>query len=47
MGRVGIYDRVKAFFQDIVAPEIRALRVDLQRVDEKIDSLDARVTAPG
>src|SRR5688572_12434792 len=43
MRRMGIYDQIKAFFQDIVASEIRALRADLQRVDEKIDGLDARL----
>src|SRR5215471_597958 len=43
MPRMGIYDQIKSFFQDIVAPEIRAIRSDIQRVDEKIDGVDARL----
>jgi hypothetical protein len=51
MRRVGVYEQIKAFFQDIIAPalhelrgEIHATRADLRRIDEKIDSLDARLT---
>ena len=51
MRRVGVYEQVKAFFQDIIAPalhelrgELQATRADLRRIDEKVDSLDARLT---
>ncbi len=44
MRRMGPYDQIKSFFQDIVAPEIHALRSDIRRIDEKIDNVDARLT---
>jgi chromosome segregation ATPase len=43
---MGVYDQVKTAFQDIIAPEILAihgeigtLKVEIHRLDEKIDSL--------
>ena len=33
------YENVKRALQDIVAPEIKALRVEIKRLDEKIESL--------
>ncbi|MGH7341369.1 MAG: hypothetical protein ACREKH_12840 [Candidatus Rokuibacteriota bacterium] len=51
MKRMGVYDQIKAFFQDIVAPaihelrgEMQAVRADIRRIDEKIDKVDARLT---
>jgi hypothetical protein len=51
MPRMGVFEQIKAFFQDIIAPalhEIRggmqAMRAEIRRVDEKIDELDSRVT---
>ena len=44
MPRMGIDDQIKSFFQDIVAPEIRAVRADIQRLDEKVDGVDARLS---
>src|SRR5947208_17066592 len=51
MTAVGVYDQIKTAFQDIVAPELHALRGDIrvldQRVvslDQKIDGVDARLT---
>ena len=35
---VNVYEQVKQALQDIVAPEIRALQVEIRRLDEKIDS---------
>jgi hypothetical protein len=45
MAPMGVYDQIKKAFQDIVAPEIHALRGDIQRLDAKIDGVDGRVTA--
>jgi prefoldin subunit 5 len=39
-----VYDQIKTAFQDIIAPELHALRADIQRLDQKMDSLDARLT---
>jgi hypothetical protein len=51
MSRMGVYDQIKAAFQDIIAPELHALRGDLRLLDQKIvgldqkiDGLDARLT---
>ena len=42
---MSVYDQIKAAFQDIVAPEIRALhgeiktlQVEIKRLDEKVES---------
>ena len=44
MPRMGIHDQIKSLFQDIIAPEIQALRSDIRRIDEKIENVDARLT---
>ncbi|HEV8533736.1 MAG TPA: hypothetical protein VGT00_20105 [Methylomirabilota bacterium] len=44
MKGVGLYDQVKSAFQDIIAPELHAIRGDIQRLDQKIDGVDARLT---
>jgi len=36
---MGVYENVKKALQDIVAPELQALRGEIKRLDEKIDSL--------
>ncbi|MEK6682035.1 MAG: hypothetical protein AABY79_08745 [Nitrospirota bacterium] len=41
---MGVYEEVKQALQDIVAPELRALQVEIKRLDEKIDSLRNEVT---
>ena len=52
MARVGAYDQMKKAFQDLIAPEIHALRGDIRVInekvtalDQKIDGVDARLTA--
>ncbi|OIO29916.1 MAG: hypothetical protein AUJ60_03925 [Nitrospirae bacterium CG1_02_44_142] len=35
---MGVYEEVKQALQDVVAPELRALQVEIKRLDEKIDS---------
>jgi hypothetical protein len=42
MRRVELYDPIKSLFQDIIVPEMHALRSDIRRIDEKIDHVDAR-----
>ena len=44
MMAMGVYDQIKAAFQDIIAPELHALRGDIQRLDQKIDTVDVRLT---
>jgi len=33
-----VYEQVKQALQDVVAPEIRELKIEIKRLDEKIDS---------
>lgn len=35
---MNVYEQVKQALQDIVAPELKALQVEIRRLDEKIDS---------
>ncbi|NUO10291.1 MAG: hypothetical protein HUU08_16805 [Candidatus Brocadia sp.] len=42
---MGVYEEVKQALQDIVAPELKTLQVEIRRLDEKIDSLDGRLNA--
>ena len=39
---MNIYEAVKQALQDVVAPEIRELRTEIRRLDEKIDSTAAK-----
>jgi len=40
---VGVYDQIKKAFQDIVAPELHALRGDLRVLDQKMGGLDQKI----
>ena len=44
---MSVYDQVKQALQDVVAPEIKALQMEIKRLDEKIDtrfaSLDEKI----
>lgn len=44
MARMGVYDQIKKAFQDIIAPELRELRGDIQRLEQKIDGVDTRLS---
>ena len=51
MTAVGVYDQIKKAFQDVIAPELHALRGDIRVIDsriagldQKIDGVDARLT---
>ena len=45
MSRMGVCDQIKKAFQDLIAPELHAIRGDLRRLDQKIDGIDARLSA--
>lgn len=45
MAGMGVYDQIKKAFQDIVAPELHALRGDLRVLDQKIIALDQKIEA--
>ncbi len=40
---MGVYEQIKQAFQDIVAPEIKTLQVEIRRLDGKIDSMKAEM----
>jgi predicted nucleic acid-binding Zn-ribbon protein len=42
---MGVYDQIKKAFQDVVAPEISALRGEITRLDEQIDGLRREMLA--
>jgi hypothetical protein len=44
MMRMGVYDQIKAALQDLVVPELQAIRADIRRLDQKIDDVDGRLT---
>lgn len=43
MVAMGVYDQIKAAFQDIIAPELHALRGDIRLLDQKIVGLDQKI----
>lgn len=42
-----VYEEVKQALQDIVAPELKSLQIEIRRLDEKIDSGFARLSDKG
>ncbi len=43
MARMGVYDQIKSAFQDIIAPELHALRGEIRLVDQKLVGLDQTI----
>src|SRR5881296_1497632 len=43
MRAVGVYDQIKKAFQDIIAPELHALRGDIRVLDQRIVGLDQKI----
>jgi hypothetical protein len=43
MGAVRIHDQIKKAFQDLVAPELHALRGDIRVLDQRITGLDQKI----
>ena len=43
MARVGVYDQVKRAFQDMIAPELHALRGEIRVLDQRIVGLDQKI----
>ena len=43
MTAVDVYDQIKTAFQDIIAPELHALRGDIRVLDQKIVVLDHKI----
>ena len=39
----GVYDQIKSAFQDIIAPELHALRGEIRLVDQKLVGLDQKI----
>ncbi len=44
MSRMGVYDQIKKAFQDLIAPELHAIRGDIRVLDQKIDGVNANLT---
>ena len=45
MWTMGVYDQVKKAFQDIIAPELHAIRGDIRVLDERISGLKTELLA--
>ena len=41
---VGVYDQLKKVLQDVIAPDLHAIRADMRSLDQKIDGVDAKLT---
>lgn len=35
---MGVYEQIKQAFQDVIAPEIKTLQLEIRRLDEKVDA---------
>lgn len=43
MAAMGVSDQIKTAFQDIIAPELHALRGDIRLLDQKIAGVDQKI----
>ena len=41
---MSVYEQVKQALQDVVAPELKSIQVEIRRLDSRIDSLRAEMT---
>ncbi len=44
MAGVGVYDQLEKVLQDVIAPDLHAIRADVRSLDQKIDGADAKLT---
>ena len=44
MAGVGVYDQLEKVLQDVIAPDLHAMRADIRSLDQKIDGVDAKLT---
>src|SRR6266540_3830890 len=44
MAGVGVHDQLKKVLQDVIAPDLHAIRADIRSLDQKIDGVDAKLT---
>lgn len=42
---MNVYEQVKQALQDVVAPELKELRVEIRRLDDRINSQKAEIVA--
>lgn len=42
---MSVYEQVKQALQDVVAPELKSIQVEIRRLDTRIDSLKAEMTS--
>ncbi|MFO0794906.1 MAG: hypothetical protein U0586_12710 [Candidatus Brocadiaceae bacterium] len=42
---MSVYEQVKQALQDVVAPELKSIQVEIRRLDNRIDSLRAEMTS--
>lgn len=43
MKPMAIYDQIKTAFQDLIAPELHAIRGDIRVLDQKVAGLDQKI----
>ena len=44
MARLGVYEQLEKVLQDVIAPDLHAIRADIRSLDQKIDGVDAKLT---
>lgn len=42
---MSVYEQVKQALQDVVAPELKSIQVEIKRLDCRIDSLKSEITS--